>query len=87
MTSRHKTYYSLLFATGSGIAPIRSTIESNQLNIAPPNSGGQMCTLYYGVRTPDDMPYMSKFPEWEHHGVQAVPVVSQPDIPCESGAI
>jgi len=73
----------LLFATGSGIAPIRSAIESDQLGIG----GGRTCTLYYGVRTPDDMPYVSKFPEWEAKGVQVVPVVSQPDIPCESGAV
>ena len=72
----------LLFATGSGIAPIRSAIESNQLNIA----SGRTCTLYYGVRTPDDMPYVSKFANWEEMGVQVVPVVSQPDVPCTSGA-
>ena len=77
----------LLFATGSGIAPIRSAIESDQLNIAPANSGGRTCTLYYGVRTPDDMPYVSKFNEWEARGVQVVPVVSQPDLPCASGAV
>ena len=77
----------LLFATGSGIAPIRSAIESQQLNIAPPGSGGRTCTLYYGVRTPDDMSYVSKFPEWESLGVQVVPVVSQPDLPCESGTV
>lgn len=73
----------MLFASGSGIAPIRSAIESDQLNI----SDGRTCTLYYGVRTPDDMPYVSKFPEWEARGVQVVPVVSQPDVPCESGAM
>lgn len=74
----------LLFATGSGIAPIRSAIESNQLGDL---GGGRTCTLYYGVRTPDDMPYVTKFPEWEELGVQVVPVVSQPDIVCESGAV
>jgi len=73
----------LLFATGSGIAPIRSAIESDQLSL----SGGRTCTLYYGVRTPDDMPYVSKFSEWEARGVQVVPVVSQPDLPCESGTV
>jgi ferredoxin-NADP reductase len=77
----------LLFATGSGIAPIRSAIESKQLNIAAPGSGGRTCTLYYGVKTPDDMPYVSKFAQWEELGVQVVPVISQPDSPCESGAI
>mmetsp|Transcript_13399 Transcript_13399/g.32521 ORF Transcript_13399/g.32521 Transcript_13399/m.32521 type:complete len:345 (+) Transcript_13399:43-1077(+) len=76
----------LLFATGSGIAPIRAAIESDQLGISPPDSGGRTCTLYYGVRTPDDMPYVSKFPEWEARGVQVVPVVSRPDVECGSGA-
>eukprot|EP00571_Detonula_confervacea_P014084 CAMPEP_0172309688 /NCGR_PEP_ID=MMETSP1058-20130122/10427_1 /TAXON_ID=83371 /ORGANISM="Detonula confervacea, Strain CCMP 353" /LENGTH=346 /DNA_ID=CAMNT_0013022361 /DNA_START=25 /DNA_END=1065 /DNA_ORIENTATION=- len=75
----------LLFATGSGIAPIRSAIESNQLGVG--GGSGRTCTLYYGVRTADDMPYVSKFPQWEELGVQVVPVVSQPDIPCESGAV
>lgn len=77
----------LLFATGSGISPIRSAIESDQLGIAPPDGGGRTCTLYYGVRTPDDMPYVSKFPEWEARGVQVVPVVSRPDEECASGAV
>ncbi|KAL7552417.1 hypothetical protein ACHAWF_015655 [Thalassiosira exigua] len=77
----------LLFATGSGIAPIRSAIESDRLNVARPDSGGRTCTLYYGVRTPDDMPYVSKFPDWEARGVQVVPVVSRPDVPCASGAV
>lgn len=77
----------LLFATGSGIAPIRSAIESDQLGLAPPGSGGRTCTLYYGVRTPDDMPYVTKFAEWEERGVQVVPVVSQPDLECESGNV
>ena len=73
----------MLFATGSGIAPIKSAIESGQLEI----SGGRTCTLYYGVRTPDDMPFVAKFGDWEDAGVQVVPVVSQPDLPCESGAV
>lgn len=73
----------LLFATGSGISPIRSAIESGQLNIG----GGRTCTLYYGVRTPDEMPYVSKFPAWEECGVQVVPVVSKPEEFCASGAV
>lgn len=63
----------MLFATGSGIAPIRSAIESSALGIGK----GRTCTLYYGVRTPDDMSYVSKFPEWEERGVSVVPVISQ----------
>ena len=66
----------ILFATGSGIAPIRSAIESDQLGIGK----GRTCTLYYGVRTPDDLSYVSKFPLWEQGGVSVVPVISQPDL-------
>ena len=65
----------LLFANGSGIAPIRSAIESGQLGIG----GGRTCRLYYGVATPDDMPYAEKFAEWEAAGVEVVPVISRPE--------
>ena len=65
----------ILFATGSGIAPIRSAIESDKLGI----DKGRTCTLYYGVRTPDDLSYVSKFPSWEEGGVSVVPVISRPD--------
>lgn len=75
----------LLFAGGSGIAPIRSAIESGRLGTS--SGKGRTCTLYYGVTTPDDMPYVSKFPQWEEMGVQVVPVVSRPDVKCESGAV
>ena len=43
--------------------------------------------MYYGARTPDDLSYVSKFPEWEELGVQVVPVISQPDLPNVSGAV
>ena len=79
----------LLFAQGSGISPIRSAIESGRLGTAPSagsEKGARTCTLYYGVRTPDDMPYASKFPEWEERGVQVVPVVSRPDEAGEGEA-
>lgn len=69
----------LLFATGSGIAPIRSAIESGLLNVAPAESaGGRTCRLYYGERTADDLCYVDKFPEWEKAGIEVVPVLSQP---------
>lgn len=69
----------LLFANGSGIAPIRAAIESGQLNIAPAGKGGRTARLYYGVQTLADMPYAEKFGRWELDGVQVVPVLSRPE--------
>lgn len=69
----------LLFANGSGIAPIRSAIESGQLKIAKPGTGGRTARLYYGCKTIDDMPYLSKFSEWEANGIEVVPVISRPE--------
>jgi len=73
----------LLFANGSGIAPIRAAIESGQLNIGAPGKGGRTCRLYYGVTSPSDMPYADKFGKWEMAGVEVVPVVSRPEE-CKS---
>lgn len=64
----------LLFAAGSGIAPIRSAIESGQLK----TGSGRTARLYYGVRSTNDVAYIGKFAEWESLGVEVVPVVSQP---------
>lgn len=72
----------LLFANGSGIAPIRAAIESSQLNIGKPGTGGRTARLYFGVTSPADMPYAEKFREWETKGVEVVPVVSRPEE-CE----
>lgn len=69
----------LMFANGSGIAPIRAAIESGQLKIAKPGMGGRTARLYFGCSTPADMPYISKFKEWEANGVEVVPVISQPE--------
>lgn len=72
----------LLFANGSGIAPIRAAIESGQMKIGKPGAGGRTARLYFGCTTPADMPYISKFKEWESSGVEVVPVISQPEN-CE----
>ncbi|MGK3739287.1 MAG: NAD(P)H-flavin reductase [Bacillariaceae sp.] len=66
----------LLFAAGSGIAPIRAAIESGELKTS--KSGGRTARLYYGVRTEADMCFVDKFPEWESMGIEVVPVLSQP---------
>jgi len=67
----------LLFAAGSGIAPLRAAMESGQLNVGGA-AGGRTARLYYGVRTAEDLCYVSDFGRWESMGFQVVPVLSQP---------
>lgn len=66
----------LLFATGSGIAPIRACIESmlNGLNIGKRRE----VKLYYGARYLERMPYKNRFSLWKEDGVEVIPVLSQP---------
>ncbi|XP_065881832.1 fruit protein pKIWI502 [Euphorbia lathyris] len=64
----------LIFATGSGISPIRSLIESGFS--ADRRSDVR---LYYGARNLKRMAYQDRFKEWESSGVKIVPVLSQPD--------
>lgn len=67
----------LLFATGSGIAPIRAAIESmlNGLNIRQRRS----VKLFYGAWYPERMAYMDRFALWKGDGVEVIPVMSRPD--------
>lgn len=67
----------LLFATGSGIAPIRSAIES-MLNGLNPRQRRSV-KLYYGARYPRRMAYKDRFKLWESDHVQVIPVMSRPD--------
>ncbi|KAJ9554198.1 hypothetical protein OSB04_018243 [Centaurea solstitialis] len=64
----------LIFATGSGISPIRSLIESGFS--ADKRSDVR---LYYGARNLQRMAYQDRFKTWESSGVTIVPVLSQPD--------
>ncbi|CAK9180507.1 unnamed protein product [Ilex paraguariensis] len=73
----------LIFATGSGISPIRSLIESGFS--ADKRSDVR---LYYGARNLERMAYQvlisallvrDRFKDWESLGVKIVPVLSQPD--------
>lgn len=64
----------LIFATGSGISPIRSLIESGFS--ADTRSDVR---LYYGARNLQRMAYQDRFKDWESSGVKVVPVLSQPD--------
>ncbi|XP_050374182.1 fruit protein pKIWI502 [Argentina anserina] len=63
----------LIFATGSGISPIRSLIESG-FNADKRSD----VKLYYGARNLDRMAYQDRFKDWEASGVKIVPVLSQP---------
>ncbi|KAK6921670.1 Oxidoreductase FAD/NAD(P)-binding [Dillenia turbinata] len=64
----------LIFATGSGISPIRSLIESG-FNADKRSD----VRLYYGARNLQRMAYQDRFADWESSGVRIVPVLSQPD--------
>lgn len=59
----------LLFATGSGISPIRALIESGMLD-------GRNVTLYYGTRSADYTAYSDLLAAWKKHGVSTVQVFS-----------
>jgi NAD(P)H-flavin reductase len=63
----------ICFAVGSGISPIRATIESGALK------GCESVQLFYGCRTPDMMSYADKFDEWKELGVAVTPVISKPE--------
>ncbi|GFR44733.1 hypothetical protein Agub_g6061 [Astrephomene gubernaculifera] len=62
----------LLFATGSGISPIRAVLDSGAL-------AGREVTLYYGTRNEESTPYRELLPEWRSRGVQVVQVFSEGD--------
>ena len=63
-----------LFATGSGISPIKALIESGKLNA----SARDQVILYYGTRTPASMAFNDRVSSWEQEfGVKVVPVYSQ----------
>ncbi|XP_044489247.1 fruit protein pKIWI502 [Mangifera indica] len=64
----------VIFATGSGISPIRSLIEVGFSANERPD-----VRLYYGARNLKRMAYQDRFKEWEASGVKIVPVLSQPD--------
>ncbi|PHT33297.1 hypothetical protein CQW23_25097 [Capsicum baccatum] len=70
-----ETYQTVvIFATGSGISPIRSLIEAGFG--ADERSDVR---LYYGARNLKRMGYQDRFENWASSGVKVVPVLSQPD--------
>ena len=64
----------LLFATGSGISPIRSVIE----RIRQERAAWGRVTLYFGVRTPAAFAYADELDHWESSDIRVVRTVSQP---------
>ena len=64
----------LLFAAGSGIAPIAAAISSGMLD-----TSSRSCRLYYGERSSADLCFVEQFIQWENQGIEVVPVLSQPD--------
>jgi ferredoxin-NADP reductase len=58
----------LLFATGSGVAPLKATIESGELK-------GKNVKLYYGCRTAATMPFCDLFESWD---CEVIASLSQP---------
>eukprot|EP01026_Neomeris_dumetosa_P060473 TRINITY_DN5703_c0_g1_i1.p2 TRINITY_DN5703_c0_g1~~TRINITY_DN5703_c0_g1_i1.p2 ORF type:complete len:267 (-),score=29.45 TRINITY_DN5703_c0_g1_i1:78-878(-) len=65
----------ILFATGTGIAPIRALIESENLAAEKRKD----VRLYYGAYNKACMAYQDLFPEWEQKGVKIIPVFSEKD--------
>jgi NAD(P)H-flavin reductase len=71
----------VLCAAGSGIAPIKSALESTSWLMGDSGaiSGSRTATLYYGERTEADLCFTDSFETWEQeYGVVVVPVLSQP---------
>lgn len=64
----------VLFATGSGISAIRSTL----LAIRNDRDAFGDVTLFFGVRTPGAFAYVDEHGEWENDRIKVIRTVSQP---------
>lgn len=67
----------LLFATGSGISPVKALIEADANKGGLNASARKDVRLYYGAASEATMAFSDKFAEWESKGVTVVPVFSQ----------
>eukprot|EP00882_Tetradesmus_deserticola_P006381 GHRQ01006711.1.p1 GENE.GHRQ01006711.1~~GHRQ01006711.1.p1 ORF type:complete len:324 (+),score=160.03 GHRQ01006711.1:989-1960(+) len=65
----------LLFATGSGISPIKALIESGDLEADKRSD----VRLYYGTRNAEHTAYADRIPAWEAAGVRVIQVFSNSD--------
>lgn len=63
----------LIFATGSGVSPIRAVIESGALEAGKRRD----VRLYYGARSMRHLAFQDRFELWREQGVSVVPVLSQ----------
>jgi NAD(P)H-flavin reductase len=72
----------LLFATGSGITPIRALLHQ----LLSDRTGHGKLRLYYGQRDLLDFAYTDDWDDWRRAGLQLVPVASQPG-PGWKGAV
>mmetsp|Transcript_25027 Transcript_25027/g.69862 ORF Transcript_25027/g.69862 Transcript_25027/m.69862 type:complete len:305 (-) Transcript_25027:337-1251(-) len=61
-----------LFATGSGISPVKALIESGSLEADKRSS----VTLYFGAADEEAMACKESFPMWKKLGIKVVPVLS-----------
>jgi NAD(P)H-flavin reductase len=68
----------LLFATGSGISPIRSLLETPVAQGGLAGSAARV-QLYLGVRTPAHAAFSDRVAAWERAGVKVTPVYSGAD--------
>jgi NAD(P)H-flavin reductase len=71
-----------LFATGSGIGPLRAVLE----HLLPWRGEVLDITLMYGVRDPSELAFTDRFGAWADRGVRVVPVVSRPPPGSWDGA-
>jgi sulfhydrogenase subunit gamma (sulfur reductase) len=65
----------LLFAAGSGIAPIRSLLQ----HVLAHRNRFRRATLFYGQRRGGDFAYRAEHLDWERHGVRVVLCPSSAD--------
>lgn len=67
----------LLFAAGSGIAPIRAVAQ----HVARSRDRFARAILFYGQRRHDEFAYVREHPEWERAGIRVVLCPSAEDEP------
>lgn len=71
----YQTVY--IFATGSGISPIKAIIESDALKAKE----RKLVKVYYGAKNRDSMAYADSLEEWKkHYGVDVEPVFSETGV-------
>lgn len=71
-----------LFGVGTGIAPLRSAVETM---IETRTDFGDIVVVY-GVQRPDDLAFKGRFGHWAGHLVRVIPVVSRPGDSGWAGA-